>query len=117
MGLALSLTPRTLAVSLLSVPAMVPVKTTAYVPGVIVAETLPNLPALFPVDLTTGSVVAHLAFKTGVEEVFDVQVLPQIVSPHISGPWADRDTGRPFWTVPPAASTTRAGKATSNSTL
>ncbi len=44
----------------------------------------------------------HLASPvTGVEEVFDVQVLPGTISPHISGPWADRDTGRPLWTVPP----------------
>jgi uncharacterized protein (TIGR03032 family) len=56
---------------------------------------------LWAVDLTTGSVAAHLAFSTGVEEVFDVQVLPEIISPHISGPWAERDTGRPLWTVPP----------------
>jgi uncharacterized protein (TIGR03032 family) len=56
---------------------------------------------LWAVDLTTGSLAAHLAFNTGVEEVFDVQVLPGIISPHISGPLAERDTGRPFWTVPP----------------
>ncbi len=56
---------------------------------------------LWVVDLTTGAVAAHLAFNTGVEEVFDVQVLPEIISPHISGPWAERDTGRPLWTVPP----------------
>ena len=37
---------------------------------------------------------------TGVEEVFDVQVLPRTISPHISGPRADRDTGRPLRTVP-----------------
>jgi uncharacterized protein (TIGR03032 family) len=56
---------------------------------------------LWVVDLTTGSVAAHLAFSTGVEEVFDVQVLPEIISPYISGPWAERDSGRPLWTVPP----------------
>jgi hypothetical protein len=38
---------------------------------------------------------------TGVEEVFDVQVLPGTISPHISGPRVDRDTGQPLWTVPP----------------
>ena len=35
------------------------------------------------------------------KKIFDVQVLPGIISPHISGPWAERDTGQPFWTVPP----------------
>src|SRR5262249_37682516 len=38
---------------------------------------------------------------TGVEQVFDVQVLPGTISPHISAPRADRDTGRPRRTVPP----------------
>src|SRR5262249_9010036 len=36
---------------------------------------------------------------TGVEEVFDVQVLPGTISPHISGPRTDRDAGRPLLTV------------------
>jgi hypothetical protein len=36
-----------------------------------------------------------------VEEIFDVQVLPGIVSPYISGPCAIGDTGHPMWTVPP----------------
>ena len=56
---------------------------------------------LWVVDLTTGSVTAQFEFHTGVEEVFDVQVLPETICPYISGPWAQRDTGRPFWTVPP----------------
>ena len=41
---------------------------------------------LWVVDLRSGAIVAHLEFCTGVEEVFDVQVLPGIVSPYISGP-------------------------------
>jgi uncharacterized protein (TIGR03032 family) len=54
------------------------------------------------VDLRSGTVVAGLEFRTGVEEVFDVQVLPGITFPYLSGPWAERDTGVPLWTVPPA---------------
>jgi uncharacterized protein (TIGR03032 family) len=54
------------------------------------------------VDLRTGRIAAHLDFLTGVEEIFDVQVLPGITFPFISGPGADRDTGHPLWTVPPA---------------
>jgi uncharacterized protein (TIGR03032 family) len=54
------------------------------------------------VDLRTGETVAHLEFRTGVEEIFDVQVLPGITFPYVSGPSADRDTGQPLWTVPPA---------------
>jgi uncharacterized protein (TIGR03032 family) len=56
------------------------------------------------VDIRAGADFAHLVFHSGVEEVFDVQVLPNILSPHISGPWAERDTGQPLWTVPPAES-------------
>jgi uncharacterized protein (TIGR03032 family) len=53
------------------------------------------------VDLRTGVRAAHLEFRTGVEEIFDVQVLPGIAFPYVSGPWAERDTGQPLWTVPP----------------
>jgi uncharacterized protein (TIGR03032 family) len=53
------------------------------------------------VDLRTGARVAQLEFQSGVEEVFDVQVLPGITFPHVSGPWAERDTGQPLWTIPP----------------
>jgi hypothetical protein len=56
---------------------------------------------LLVVNLRTGSAVAYLEFRTGVEEIFDVQVLPGIAFPYISGPWAERDTGQPLWTVPP----------------
>jgi uncharacterized protein (TIGR03032 family) len=56
---------------------------------------------LWVVDLRTGAIAAHLEFTTGVEEVFDVQVLPGILFPYVSGPAADQDTGQPLWTVPP----------------
>ena len=54
------------------------------------------------VALRTGKQTALLEFNTGVEEIFDVQVLPGITSPFISGPRAQQDTGQPMWTVPPA---------------
>jgi uncharacterized protein (TIGR03032 family) len=53
------------------------------------------------IDLRTGAIVANLEFRSGVEEIFDVQVLPGITFPYVSGPAADRDTGQPLWTVPP----------------
>jgi uncharacterized protein (TIGR03032 family) len=56
---------------------------------------------LVVVDLRTGGVAGQLEFHTGVEEIFDVQVLPGITFPYVSGPWAERDTGQPLWTVPP----------------
>jgi uncharacterized protein (TIGR03032 family) len=57
---------------------------------------------LYVVELRTGNIAGHLEFQTGVDEVFDVQVLPGVTSPYISGPFAEGDTGRPLWTVPPA---------------
>jgi uncharacterized protein (TIGR03032 family) len=54
------------------------------------------------VDLQAGALAAHLEFRTGVEEIFDVQVLPGITFPYISGPSAAKDTGAPLWTVPPS---------------
>jgi uncharacterized protein (TIGR03032 family) len=62
------------------------------------------------VNLRTGNHVANLEFQNGVEEIFDVQVLPGVTYPHVSGPWAERDTGQPLWTIPPqAAGTTPPG--------
>lgn len=54
------------------------------------------------VDLTTGRLVAHLEFVTGVEEIFDVQVVPAARCPALSGPYAVRDSGGPIWLVPQA---------------
>jgi uncharacterized protein (TIGR03032 family) len=56
---------------------------------------------LWVVDLRAGAVAAHLEFSSGVEEIFDVQVLPGIVFPYLSGPSAEKNTGQPFWTVAP----------------
>ena len=53
------------------------------------------------VDLRSGQQVAAFQFVDGVEEIFDVQVLPGVLSPYVSGPWAERDAGQPLWTVPP----------------
>jgi uncharacterized protein (TIGR03032 family) len=59
---------------------------------------------LWVVDLRNGTVAAHLEFCTGVEEIFDVQVLPGIMFPYVSGPSAEQDSGQPLWTVPPGSS-------------
>jgi uncharacterized protein (TIGR03032 family) len=69
----------------------------------IVAERETLRCGLWVIDLRTGTVAAHLEFSTGVEEIFDVQVLPGIVSPFFSGPAAEKDTGQPLWTIPPGA--------------
>jgi uncharacterized protein (TIGR03032 family) len=52
------------------------------------------------VELRTGRMAALLEFKSGVEEVFDVQVLPGLRRPLISGPFAGQDGGEVIWTIP-----------------
>jgi uncharacterized protein (TIGR03032 family) len=52
------------------------------------------------VELRTGRMAALLEFKSGVEEVFDVQVLPGLRRPLLSGPFAGQDGGDVIWTVP-----------------
>jgi uncharacterized protein (TIGR03032 family) len=54
------------------------------------------------VDLRTGRVGAYFEFLSGIDELFDVQVLPGIACPFVSGPLADRGPGHPLWTVPPS---------------
>ena len=51
------------------------------------------------VDLKTGNHVAHLDITAGVDEVFDVAVLPGISAPFFAGPSADKDLGQPMWTI------------------
>ena len=49
------------------------------------------------VDLDAGRPVAHLEFLTGVEEIFDVQVLPGVRCPIVSGPLPDTDGTETIW--------------------
>ncbi len=51
------------------------------------------------VDLASGRQVALLEFQSGIEEVFDVQVLARVRSPLISGPNPHIDS-RAVWFVP-----------------
>jgi uncharacterized protein (TIGR03032 family) len=67
----------------------------------IVARRDQLLCGLVVVDLRTGRRAAQLEFQSGVEEIFDVQVLPGITFPYVSGPFAQQDTGQPLWTIPP----------------
>ncbi len=53
------------------------------------------------VDLVSGSCVAYLEFKSGVEELFDVQVV-SARSPVICGPFPAEDAQPPVWVVPPS---------------
>jgi uncharacterized protein (TIGR03032 family) len=52
------------------------------------------------IDLITGRLTAHLEFMTGVEEIFDIQVVPGTRCPALSGPYPSLDGAAPIWTVP-----------------
>lgn len=52
------------------------------------------------VDLTTGRNVGYLEFKAGVDEIFDVQVLPGVRFPALSGPFTTVDGVEETWIVP-----------------
>ena len=69
--------------------------------GMPIADRRPELKCgVGVVDLTTGRLVDHLEFVTGVEEIFDVQVVPGARCPALSGPYPSLDSAKPIWTVP-----------------
>ena len=51
-------------------------------------------------DLGTGREVARLEFHSGIDEIFDVQALPQVRNPWINGPDPMIDGIRPIWVIP-----------------
>ncbi|MEO1530343.1 MAG: TIGR03032 family protein, partial [Planctomycetota bacterium] len=55
---------------------------------------------LVVVDLLTGQSVAFLEFESGVEELFDVQVVPGAGRTAICGPYPKEDEQLPVWVVP-----------------
>src|SRR5262249_3240014 len=68
--------------------------------GMPIAERRPELKCgVGVVDLLTGRLIAHLEFMTGVEEIFDVQVV-SARCPALSGPYANLDGAGPIWMVP-----------------
>jgi uncharacterized protein (TIGR03032 family) len=77
------------------------IRETATFGGMPIAERRPELKCgVGVVDLATGRLMAHLEFVTGVEEIFDVQVVPGARCPVLSGPYASLDGTAPIWTVP-----------------
>jgi uncharacterized protein (TIGR03032 family) len=56
------------------------------------------------VELATGNVVSTFEFCSGVEELFDVQVIPAKL-PAISGPYARDEGQKSIWLLPGAATT------------
>jgi uncharacterized protein (TIGR03032 family) len=80
------------------------IRETATFGGMPIAARRPELKCgVGVVDLGTGRLMAHLEFITGVEEIFDVQVLHGPRCPALSGPYPSLDGAAPIWTVPQAA--------------
>jgi uncharacterized protein (TIGR03032 family) len=52
------------------------------------------------IDLRTGQSAARLEFQSGVDEIFDVQILPGIRLPAVSGAVPASDGQEPIWYVP-----------------
>lgn len=52
------------------------------------------------VDLQTAQQIGLLEFQSGVDEIFDVQLLPGIQNPYLSGPHATLDDRPPIWLLP-----------------
>lgn len=52
------------------------------------------------VELTTGRTIGLLEFRTGIEEIFDVQLAHGIRSPMLSGPYPELDRQAPIWLAP-----------------
>ena len=51
-------------------------------------------------DLGTGREVARLEFHTGIDEIFDVQILAEARNPWINGPYPTADGIPPVWVIP-----------------
>lgn len=77
------------------------IRETAVFGGMPVAERHPELKCgIGVVDLRSGQQVAALQFHSGVEEIFDVQVLPGIAAPYVNGPHPTEDSAQTIWLVP-----------------
>jgi len=66
------------------------------------------------IDLTTGDTVATFEFESGIEEIFDVQVLPDSRCVALGGERPDAGREEEIWVVPPgtghAPAASRAGR-------
>jgi uncharacterized protein (TIGR03032 family) len=52
------------------------------------------------VDLAAGRAIGLLEFHTGIEEIFDVKVVPGVRSAYLSGPYPEVDQQTPIWLAP-----------------
>jgi uncharacterized protein (TIGR03032 family) len=80
------------------------IRETAVFGGVPIADHRDELRCgIAVVDLSSGQSVAYLEFLTGVEEIFDVQVLPGVRCVNITGPYPHHDSSKDVWVVPSPA--------------
>lgn len=78
------------------------IRETAVFGGVPIAERRDQLKCgIGVVDLRSRLTVATLEFESGVEEIFDVQVLPNSRCAYLCGPRPDQDDMPDIWIVPP----------------
>lgn len=78
------------------------IRETAVFGGVPIAENRESLKCgLAVVDLRSGRSIASFEFAEGVEEIFDVKLLPGVRCPAIRGPHVAEDSQTPIWVVPP----------------
>jgi uncharacterized protein (TIGR03032 family) len=70
--------------------------------GVPIAERRDELRCgLAVVELATGRLAARLEFVEGVDEIFDIQIVPGVRLPAIRGPHPEQDDAETAWIVPP----------------
>ncbi len=55
------------------------------------------------VELRSGNSVAYLEFQSGVDEIFDVQVLSTARNVSLTGPFPSQDEAQDIWVVPSPA--------------
>lgn len=79
------------------------IRETSVFGGVPIAEKRDELRCgVAVVDLVSGRAVAFIQFTSGVDEIFDVQVIPSANATAILGPYPDLDGVKPIWLVPRA---------------
>jgi uncharacterized protein (TIGR03032 family) len=72
--------------------------------GVPIAESKDELKCgVGVVELTTGQLASTFEFCTGVEEIFDIAVMPQVRAPFLQGPRPVEDHQEAIWLAPEEA--------------
>lgn len=78
------------------------IRETSTFDGIPIAENRESLRCgVAVVDMRHGKAVAYLEFKSGVEEIFAIEVVPNARLPFLSGPAPTDDAADAVWIVPP----------------